>query len=150
VSWDTYGLVSNSHNLPKITFYGKLSETRCQGVIEMPKPRKPLVLLDEASYHHCISLCVHLAFLCTVDSPTCKNYERQRQWIIQRMKHIAGVFASELIIKWLRRLLKIISLNFGRVDTEVQSLQMDRLVLPIGESHNLQGGFYNEILKDSI
>ncbi len=62
----------------------------------MPKPRKALVLLEETPYYHCVSRCVRRAFLCGVDTHTGKSYEHRRQWIVDRMKLLADVFAIDL------------------------------------------------------
>jgi hypothetical protein len=92
----------------------------------MPTPRKPLVLLDEASCYRYATRCVRLAFLYGVDRLTAKNHKHRRQWIVDCMKHLAGVFAAALIIKWRRLQHRIIIPNIDPVDTELQSLQMDR------------------------
>ncbi|MES9943408.1 MAG: transposase [Candidatus Thiodiazotropha sp.] len=62
----------------------------------MPKPRKALVLLEETPYYHCVSRCVRRAFLCGVDAHTGKSYEHRRQWIVDRMKLLADVFAIDI------------------------------------------------------
>ncbi|MCG7980700.1 MAG: transposase [gamma proteobacterium symbiont of Clathrolucina costata] len=62
----------------------------------MPKPRKALVLLEETPYYHCVSRCVRRAFLCGVDAHTGKSYEHRRQWIIDRMKLLADIFAIDI------------------------------------------------------
>ncbi|PVV07102.1 MAG: transposase [gamma proteobacterium symbiont of Ctena orbiculata] len=62
----------------------------------MPKPRKALVLLEETPYYHCVSRCVRRAFLCGVDTHTGKSYEHRRQWIVDRMKLLADVFAIDI------------------------------------------------------
>jgi REP element-mobilizing transposase RayT len=62
----------------------------------MLKPRKTLVLLEETSYYHCVSRCVQRAFLCGSDSLSGKSYEHRRQWIVDRMKLLAEVFAIDL------------------------------------------------------
>jgi hypothetical protein len=58
----------------------------------MSKPRKSLVLLEETPYYHCVSRCVRRAFLCGFDTLG-KSYEHRRQWIADRMKQLAEVFA---------------------------------------------------------
>ncbi|MET0061453.1 MAG: transposase, partial [Candidatus Thiodiazotropha endolucinida] len=62
----------------------------------MPKPRKALVLLEETPYYHCVSRCVRRAFLCGVDAQTGKSYEHRRQWIVDRMKILADIFAIDI------------------------------------------------------
>jgi hypothetical protein len=62
----------------------------------MPKPRKALVLLEETPYYHCVSRCVRRAFLCGVDTLSGKSYEHRRQWIVDRMKLLADLFAIDL------------------------------------------------------
>ncbi|MEW8626345.1 MAG: transposase [Candidatus Thiodiazotropha sp.] len=62
----------------------------------MPKPRKALVLLEETPYYHCVSRCVRRAFLCGIDPHTGKNYQHRRQWIVDRMKLLAEIFAIDI------------------------------------------------------
>jgi REP element-mobilizing transposase RayT len=61
----------------------------------MPKPRKTLILLEETPYYHCVSRCVRRAFLCGIDSLTGKSYEHRRQWIVDRIKQLADIFAID-------------------------------------------------------
>jgi hypothetical protein len=61
----------------------------------MPKPRKAQVSLETTPYYHCVSRCVRRAFLCGVDSLTGKNYEHRRQWIVDRIKRLADIFAID-------------------------------------------------------
>ena len=62
----------------------------------MPKPRKTLISLEATPYYHCVSRCVRRAFLCGVDSASGRSYEHRRQWIEERMRQLAGVFALDL------------------------------------------------------
>jgi REP element-mobilizing transposase RayT len=61
----------------------------------MPKPRKAQVSLDATPYYHCVSRCVHRAFLCGVDAHTGKSFEHRRQWIVERIKELADIFAID-------------------------------------------------------
>jgi REP element-mobilizing transposase RayT len=62
----------------------------------MPKPRKSLVSLEATPYYHCVSRCVRRAFLCGDDAQSGKSFEHRRQWIEDRMKTLAQVFAVDL------------------------------------------------------
>ena len=62
----------------------------------MPQARKRLVSLNDTPYYHCISRCVRRAFLCGNDPVSGFNFEHRRQWIVDRMKLLASVFAIDL------------------------------------------------------
>ncbi|MEJ2376548.1 MAG: hypothetical protein P8Y71_14400 [Pseudolabrys sp.] len=62
----------------------------------MPKPRKTLVSLEATPYYHCVSRCVRRAFLCGEDTHSGQSYEHRRQWIVDRILQLAGVFAVDV------------------------------------------------------
>lgn len=62
----------------------------------MPKPRKAQISLETTPYYHCVSRCVRRAYLCGMDSHTGKSYEHRRQWIVDRMKLLAEIFAIDI------------------------------------------------------
>ena len=62
----------------------------------MTQPRRELVSLEATPYYHCISRCVRRAFLCGEDRVSGQSFEHRRQWIVERMKQLAGVFAVDI------------------------------------------------------
>ena len=62
----------------------------------MPQPRKRLVSLTNTPYYHCISRCVRRAFLCGVDPLSGFDFSHRRDWVVERMKSLCGVFAIDL------------------------------------------------------
>ncbi len=62
----------------------------------MPGARKTLVSLDATPQYHCVSHCVHRAFLCEQDTVTGKSFEHRRQWIEDRLLELADAFAVDI------------------------------------------------------
>ena len=62
----------------------------------MPRPRKELVCLEDTPYYHVVSRCVRRTFLCGIDTHSGKDYEYRRQWIVNRMRLIASLFAVDI------------------------------------------------------
>jgi len=57
--------------------------------------RKYQICVEETPYYHVISRCVRRAFLCGEDSVTGFSFEHRRNWIVQRMKYLAKLFAVD-------------------------------------------------------
>ena len=62
----------------------------------MTTARKNLIDPASTPYYHCMARCVRRAFLCGKDDFSGKNYEHRRQWVVDRLKELAGVFAIEI------------------------------------------------------
>jgi len=64
----------------------------------MPTPRKNQVCLDSTSYYHCISRCVRHVFLCGNDKFSGQSYEHRKQWVVDKLAELAGVFSSMSVL----------------------------------------------------
>jgi len=62
----------------------------------MPKPRKSLISLESTAYYHCVSRCVHRAFLCGEDAYTGHSFEHRRGWMEERRLELAQIFSIEV------------------------------------------------------
>ncbi len=40
----------------------------------------------------CIARCVRRAFLCGIDSYSSRDYSHRKAWILDRLRHLAGLF----------------------------------------------------------
>jgi REP element-mobilizing transposase RayT len=58
--------------------------------------RGQIVVEDEVGVYHCIARCVRRAFLCGVDPYTGKDYSHRKEWILDRVRELAGLFAIEV------------------------------------------------------
>lgn len=62
----------------------------------MPLARKSQVSLEDTNYYHCISRCVRRAFLWGNDKFSGKDYSHRKQWVVDRLKQLSGVFTIEI------------------------------------------------------
>ena len=62
----------------------------------MTRARKSIIDLEATPYYHVISRCVRRAYLCGEDEVSGKNFEHRRQWIEDRIKFLASVFAIDI------------------------------------------------------
>ena len=62
----------------------------------MTRARKSIIDLAATPYYHVISRCVRRAYLCGEDEVSGKNFEYRRQWIEDRIKFLASVFAIDI------------------------------------------------------
>lgn len=62
----------------------------------MTRARKTQVCLDETPYYHCISRCVRRAWLCGEDPLSGQNFDHRKQWLVDRIKHLASVFSIDI------------------------------------------------------
>ena len=62
----------------------------------MPQPRYTQIDIEATPDYHVISRCVRRAFLCGQDRLTGKNFDHRKQWLVERMQELAGIFALDL------------------------------------------------------
>jgi len=62
----------------------------------MTQPRKNIVSISDTPYYHCIGRCVRRAFLCGFDEFSSQSFEHRRQWIVDRLNHLASTFAIDV------------------------------------------------------
>ena len=58
--------------------------------------RRQIVVEDEVGVYHCIARCVRRAFLCGLDPYTGQDYSHRKEWILNRLRELAGLFAIEV------------------------------------------------------
>jgi REP element-mobilizing transposase RayT len=58
--------------------------------------RRQIVVEDMVGVYHCVARCVRRAFLYGVDPYTGKDYSHRKEWILDRMRELAGLFAIEV------------------------------------------------------
>ena len=63
----------------------------------MPSYARKYLIPDGADcVVHAVSRCVRRAMLCGHDAHDGRSYEHRREWVQQRVRHLAGVFAVEV------------------------------------------------------
>ena len=62
----------------------------------MTTARRRQVHLDTTPYYHCMARCVRRAFLCGEDHFSGKNYDHRKQWIVDKLKALGGLFAVDI------------------------------------------------------
>jgi REP element-mobilizing transposase RayT len=62
----------------------------------MTQARRDLVSIELTPYYHCVCRCVRRAYLCGEDRLTGKNFDHRKQWVIDRLKTLSGLFAVDI------------------------------------------------------
>jgi hypothetical protein len=62
----------------------------------MTVARRQQIDLDTTPYYHCMGRCVRRAFLCGFDQATRRNYDYRKQWLVDRLAHLAELFAIDV------------------------------------------------------
>jgi putative transposase len=62
----------------------------------MGLPRSRYVQEGEEGIYHCYCRCVRRAFLFGVDAVTGQDYSHRKEWIVERLKFLAGIFAIDV------------------------------------------------------
>jgi putative transposase len=62
----------------------------------MTQARHTQVSLTDTAYYHCVNRCVRRAFLCGRDQETGQDYAHRKQWIVNKVKELASVYAIDV------------------------------------------------------
>jgi hypothetical protein len=62
----------------------------------MGLPRSKYVQEDQEGVYHCFCRCVRRAYLYGIDAVTNQDFSHRKAWIVDRMKHLATIFAVEV------------------------------------------------------
>ena len=58
--------------------------------------RGQIVVEDLVGVYHCIARCVRRAFLCGIDPYTGQDFSHRKEWILDRLRDLARLFAIEI------------------------------------------------------
>jgi REP element-mobilizing transposase RayT len=58
--------------------------------------RRDIVQEECVGVYHCIARCVRRAFLCGTDTYSGRDYSHRKAWIIDRLRHLAGLFGIDV------------------------------------------------------
>ena len=109
----------------------------------MTVARKQQICVETTPYYHIISRCVRQAFLCGRDVQSGRSFEHRRQWLIDRIKQVASVFAIDVcsyaIMSNHFHLVLRIGDNSHWTDKQVLMAWMSLYALPILCQRYLQG-----------
>jgi hypothetical protein len=62
----------------------------------MGLPRSAYVKDGKEGVFHCFTRCVRRAFLCGLDPVTQRDYSHRKTWLVNRLRHLASIFAIEV------------------------------------------------------
>lgn len=62
----------------------------------MTQARRDLVSTELTPYYHCVCRCVRRAYLCGEDRLTGQNFDHRKQWLVDRLKRLAEIFAIDI------------------------------------------------------
>ena len=62
----------------------------------MTTARRQQIHIETTPYYHCMARCVRRAFLCGDDHFSGQNYDHRKQWIVDKLKELAGIFAIDI------------------------------------------------------
>ncbi len=60
--------------------------------------RSQQICYEATPYYHCVSRVVRRAFLCGFDQTTQQDFEHRRQWMLDRLAEIDGVFCIDVCV----------------------------------------------------
>jgi REP element-mobilizing transposase RayT len=62
----------------------------------MTRVRNSQIDLAATTFYHVINSCIKRSFLCGIDSYSGRNYEHRRQWLINRIKYLSGIYSIDI------------------------------------------------------